>query len=176
MGYCLSNYFCINTIIKPFSSLIWGGRGHRQSPRRQTFPIQYISSTAQYCVFARYICPMSIKSNIFPWYDLLMESDNVLRIDRRRMDGRWSERNKEIYGSMLWSSGAHILGVEINSTKIEEEEDVNMTKDTDTKPKPEWNGSEKELRANSINVWANYCFYASFVNINEGWGVIIMMP
>jgi hypothetical protein len=85
----------------------------------------------------------SKKSNIFPWYDLLMESDNVLRIDRLSVvDVRTSGR--KIYGG--WREAS----------------EKKMSMDTHIK--------HGRAKANSINVWTNYCFYASFVNFNIGVG------
>lgn len=39
------------------------------------------------------------KSNIFPWYDLLMESDNVLRIDQEKKENLWLNDGEWVVGS-----------------------------------------------------------------------------
>lgn len=56
-------------------------------------------------VFVHMYTSTSVKSNIFPWYDLLMESDNVLRIDKgkRKIYGRIVGRSW-VDGVKEWTS------------------------------------------------------------------------
>lgn len=112
----------------------------------------------QYC-FVFVLISMSIKSNIFPWYDLLMESDNVLRIDQEKKENLW-------FNGWWWRT--HKLSIRAEKDKLSG--NVGIVPLCGKK-----SFFFRGRKQNFINVWTNYCFYASFVNFNDdgGWVAIV---